>query len=293
MFKNRLLYILIISEFFIFAPYVQSQTFDDGPSVSDGDKGKEDESDGADGEVEDLYDKFDVQETKKRTEKKENQRKAEQANKPKSDPSTLSELSTLAPLSDIAVIQRRFLPKTKRFEASANLLGTINNPFFINMGASVRGGYYFQERYGVELMYFFLSSSERTVTDNLRSKRNVKTESLVTPKSYFGADFKWTPIYGKTTFINKRIVPFDFYFSAGLGNTSIADGSSAPTVHLGGGQAFALSKSMALRWDLSWNLYQADVEKLKDGVLKKEKSSHDDLYISLGVSFFFPEATYR
>lgn len=205
MFKNRLLYILIISEFFIFAPYVQSQTFDDGPSVSDGDKGKEDESDGADGEVEDLYDKFDVQETKKRTEKKENQRKAEQANKPKSDPSTLSELSTLAPLSDIAVIQRRFLPKTKRFEASANLLGTINNPFFINMGASVRGGYYFQERYGVELMYFFLSSSERTVTDNLRSKRNVKTESLVTPKVILERILSGLPFMEKRPLLIKEL----------------------------------------------------------------------------------------
>lgn len=248
--------------------------------------------DSGEGEVEDLYDKFDTQETSRMNAKKEKE-KIPEARQSKPDPTTLSELSSLAPLADIAVIQKRFLPKTNRFELSGNIMGTINNPFFVNMGASLRGGYYFQEKYGLELMYFFLTSSDRSVTENLRTKRNVKTQSLVTPKSYFGADFKWTPMYGKTSFINKRIVPFDFYFSGGLGSTSIENGGSYPTLHLGGGQSFALSKKMALRWDFSWNLYQAEVDTVKNGRTNKEKSSHNDLYISMGVSFFFPEATYR
>ncbi|MCB0364840.1 MAG: outer membrane beta-barrel domain-containing protein [Bdellovibrionaceae bacterium] len=249
------------------------------------------EQDKADAEVEDLYDKFDADENTKR--EKEKQVKKKEKEVPKKDPSTLSELSTLAPFSDIAVIQRRFLPKTKRWEFAGSLMGTINNPFFTNLGAALRGGYYFEEKYGVEAVYFFLSSNERAVTDNLRTKRNVKTESLVTPEGYIGADFKWTPMYGKMTFMNKRIVPFDFYFSAGIGLTKTDQGGNEPTVHLATGQAFALSKKMAVRWDLSWNLYQAKTKVVKSGTERETTTNQDDLYLSLGVSFFFPEATYR
>ncbi|MCC7406173.1 MAG: outer membrane beta-barrel domain-containing protein [Bdellovibrionales bacterium] len=257
--------------------------------VLEGNQGGEQEK--SDAEVEDLYDKFDATETAKREQVKKGRDKSRE--EPKKDISTLSELSTLAPFSDIAVIERRFLPKTKRWEFSGSLLGTINNPFFTNMGAGLRGGYYFQEKFGVEAMYFFVSSNERSVTDNLRTKRNVKTESLVTPKGYFGADFKWTPMYGKMTFMNKRIVPFDFYFSAGVGMTNTDQGNSEPTLHLATGQAFALSKKMAVRWDLSWNLYQAKTTVVKSGASRETTANQDDLYLSLGVSFFFPEATYR
>ncbi|MBK9040256.1 MAG: outer membrane beta-barrel domain-containing protein [Bdellovibrionales bacterium] len=251
------------------------------------------ESDTPDDEVEDLYDKFEDKETEKKAEKRSSEQKIKATEKAKPDPTTLSELSTLAPLADIAIIQKRFLPKTKRYELSGSVLGTINNPFFLNMGAAIRGGYYFQERYGVELLYFILSSSERAVTDNLRTKRSVKTESLVTPKNFVAVNFKWTPMYGKTTFMNKRIVPFDFYFSGGAGMTSTDQGGSFPTIHLGGGQSFALSKSMAFRWDINWNFYQAESEVLKGGSLQSVKANHDDVYVALGLSFFFPEATYR
>ncbi len=251
------------------------------------------EPDTPDDEVEELYDKFEDKEIEKKTEKKESEQRVKSAEKAKPDPTTLSGLSTLAPLADIAVIQKRFLPKTKRFELSGSILGTINNPFFLNMGAALRGGYYFQEKYGIEFLYFMLSSSERTVTDNLRTKRSVKTESLVTPKNFLAGSFKWTPMYGKTTFMNKRIVPFDFYFSAGAGITNTDQGGSSPTLHLGGGQSFALSKGMAFRWDINWNFYQAESEVLKGGSLQSVKANHDDVYVALGLSFFFPEATYR
>ncbi|MCB0362614.1 MAG: hypothetical protein KDD35_07825, partial [Bdellovibrionales bacterium] len=70
-------------------------------------------------------------------------------------------------------------------------------------------------------------------------------------------------------------------------------GESASTIHLGAGQSFAISKSMALRWDFSWNFYQPTAEVLVNNELVEKKSNHDDLYLSLGMSFFFPEATYR
>lgn len=241
-----------------------------------------------DKEIEDLYDRLDKDDTEKVRKKQEAEHSARKTEK-KPELTNLSELSTLAPFSDVAVIQRRFLPKTGRFEASGTLLTGLNNPFFNNLGATLRGTYYFREKYGVELMYFYLSSAERAVTKDLKENVRIKADSLVSPKSFMGGAFKWNPIYGKITFLNNQIIPFDINFNLGFGLTEVGSGQRESTVHIGTAQVFALSKGMAVRWDFTWNFYQAAVE--SNGV--KKRSSQDDLFLGLGMSFYFPEATYR
>lgn len=201
----------------------------------------------------------------------------------------VSDLAQLSPMSDIAVIQKRFLPKTGRFEAFGALSSVLNDAFFMNFGANLRMAYYFQERYGIELVGMILTTAERQVTSDLHDKRGVVTTSLVTPKSYYGADFKWTPVYGKMAWRNKTITPFDLYFSLGGGITNTNQSSSEPTLHVGTGQTFALSKSTAFRWDFTWNAYQS-----KSSAGGSAGSSvYNNLFITLGMSYFFPEATYR
>lgn len=201
----------------------------------------------------------------------------------------VSDLVQLAPFSDVAVIQRRYLPKTGRFEFFIGPTAVLNDAFFNNFGLSARAAYYFQERYGIEFVGMMLTTSERQVTTDLREKRGVTTTSLVTPKSYMGLDFKWSPVYGKMTWLNRKITPFDLYFSLGGGMTGTNQGGSEPTLHLGTGQVFALSQSMAVRWDFTWNVYSAKSNVSGSG----GSGNYNNLYITVGASFFFPEATYR
>jgi outer membrane beta-barrel protein len=201
----------------------------------------------------------------------------------------VADLATLSEFKDVAIIQKRFLPKTKRFEAYGGVNGILNDKFFSSFGLNARLGYSFSERYGIELVTFLLTTTERQVTSDLRDRRGVTTTNFVTPKSYYGLDFKWTPVYGKMTWLNKRITPFDLYFSGGMGMTNTNQGRSEPTFHLGTGQIFAITKSSAFRWDFSWNFYSAT-----SGVTGATQSgSYNNLLITLGASFFFPEATYR
>jgi outer membrane beta-barrel protein len=201
----------------------------------------------------------------------------------------VADLATLSEFKDVAVIQKRFLPKTKRFEAYGGMSGILNDKFFSSFGLSSRIGYSFSERYGIELVSFLLTTTERQVTSDLRDRRGVTTTNFVTPKSYYGVDFKWTPVYGKMTWLNKRITPFDLYFSGGMGMTNTNQSRSEPTFHVGTGQIFAITKSSAFRWDFSWNFYSAS-----SGVTGATQSgSYNNLLITLGASFFFPEATYR
>jgi len=84
------------------------------------------------------------------------------------------------------------------------------------------------------------------------------------------------------------------YFSAGMGSSSTnSQEGTNTTFHVGTGQIFALSKSMAFRWDYSWNMYKATP--VADSALgtAPESNNYNDLILTAGVSFFFPEVSSR
>ena len=126
--------------------------------------------------------------------------------------------------------------------------------------------------------------------NDLEKERGITTDNVITSKGYMGASLKWNPIYGKITWLNKAIVPFDINFNFGFGMTQTDGDESVPTLHLGTSQVFAWSKSMAFRWDLIWNMYRGTA-KNDDGTTTT--LSQNDLYLGLGMSFYFPEAGYR
>ena len=203
----------------------------------------------------------------------------------------LSELSKLAPFQDVAIISKKFLPKSQRFELHAGSLLVLNNAFFNNVAFALKGGFYISEKWGVEGQYYSVYSSKRQITKDLANLRKISTRSLVVPHSFIGGSIKWVPIYGKMSLFEGRIVPFDAFFSLGYGSTEIQNRQGVGTIQLGVGQSFALGKSMALRWDLTWNRYIAEVESRRSG--GREAVNHSDLFCGIGVSFFIPGVEYR
>lgn len=208
----------------------------------------------------------------------------------KDDLSDISELGNFAPFSDIAVIQRRYLPKTSRFEFFPSVGAMVNNPFFFNSMIGLRLGYNLTEKWGIEANFGYIMPARQRITKDLESDKQIFTSSFIIPEMFFGADLRWSPIYGKMSFFNSSIVPFDMYFSAGGGITTTNQDTSPMTIHLGTGQIFALSKGVAARWDVSAYMYNSSTSVPEDGA---QEGSFVDLYVSLGMSFFFPEASYR
>ena len=235
--------------------------------------------------VEGLYDKLDERQAKKKSSKKAKTKKSRLL-KLIQDPSQLSRLSHF---KDVAVISRKYLPKLKRFELSGSTVLVLNNAFFNNFGMVLRGAYYFSEKWGLESHYYSLFSGQRNVTKDLKAK-GINTQSLVVPKNFIGASVKWIPIYGKISLFEGRIIPFDLFFNMGYGITGTEDSQGASTIHMSAGQKFAINKSVALRWDVVWNLYFPEVRR---GAGRVETINHSDLYFGLGVSFFIPGAKYR
>lgn len=200
-------------------------------------------------------------------------------------PIDFSGLGRLAPFTEVSVIQRRYLPKTGRFQLFGGLTMVTNDPFYNVFGGVAKAGYFFTESIGLEFSYTALSTNEAKATTELRKIQGVQTDSLVYTKSVATADLMFVPVYGKMTWGNDRIVPFDLYFSLGYGATQTQN-QSPGTLHLATGQMFALSKATAFRWDFSWNFFSAE------GINQK-KDSYNNLFLTVGWSWFFPEAKYR
>lgn len=199
----------------------------------------------------------------------------------------LSGLAQLAPFTDIAIIQKKYLPKTKRFEFFPGLGLVMNDAFFMNVGLNMRLAYFFSEYLGIEAAVHMIGTSEKQVTRDLSNNKGVVTRTLVSPQGYYGLAARWTPVYGKMGFLDTTIVPYDLYFLGGAGSTQTNQGTNAATFHVGTGQTFALKKWMAARWELSWFFYSA---KTSTGA---GAGNFTNLWATVGLSFYFPEAKYR
>lgn len=212
------------------------------------------------------------------------------------EPEKLSDLGKLQPFSEVSVIQRRFLPKTERFQFFLGFSTIANDPWFWGVGGGGRFGYSFTESLALELNFAFLSSSEKDAVKDLRTNNAVRTDSIVSAQNYLGADLVWSPIYGKMSLFNKRIVPFDMYFAIGAGQAGVSNATTttATAFHVGSGQVFAMSKSVGFRWDLSWNFYNATPNPAPGSTgTPPGQSQFNNLLLTIGASFFFPEAKYR
>ncbi|AZZ37676.1 hypothetical protein CIK05_13010 [Bdellovibrio sp. qaytius] len=212
------------------------------------------------------------------------------------DVKDLKDLNRLAPFSEVSVIQKKFMPKTQRFQFFAAGSVMTNTPWYNNVGAKLNLSYNFTETFGLELSTMFMTNSERESAKEIREEHGLKAEQFIYTKRYTGLDLVWSPIYGKISNLNDSIIPFDMYFAIGGGTSATnAKEGNVPTMHFGLGQIFAITKSMAFRWDYSFNRFSGTpvITDATPGAAAPEKSSYNDLVLSAGVSFFFPEASYR
>lgn len=208
-----------------------------------------------------------------------------------------SDLSKFAPFSEISVIQKKFLPKTTRFQFHLGSSYLTNNPFYDTLALSTKLAFYFTESIGLELNGMFMNRADKYVTEDLKDIHGVLTSSLVSANSFVGLDLVLVPFYGKITWLDNRIIPYDFYLSLGGGSTTLTDiKDPASTLHAAVGQIYALTKSFVVRWDLSVTSYKAEVPEVSStGSPTNKLKTQDfrDVFLGGGISFFFPGADYR
>jgi outer membrane beta-barrel protein len=238
-------------------------------------------------------DQIEAELEKNRIQKKEssplNSQKELPANQ-KNEMTNISDLRTLESFSEVAVIHPRFQPKNKRFQVNIGGATVLNDPWYNQFGVSFKAGYHFTDLLGLELATDFFSGSQSSAARDLFDGLSVSATSFVRPKSYSGLHLYLSPIYGKMSLFNKRIVPYDVYFTLGAGSTTLdqAKQKQAETYHLGAGQIFAFSRNAAFRWDIRVNAFSAQSE----GSSSK-KTETQNVIMTLGFSYFLPEVSRR
>ena len=214
----------------------------------------------------------------------------------------LSDLRRLSPFEDIAVIQKRFLPKTGRGEAGLSFLGVLNKQFFWSAGAGGHISFFIQEKHGIGLQGYGAYQWEKPVAVGMHNNQKITPFDYITPRFFAAAYYKWTPVYGKFSFLNKKIHYFDLYFNVGGGAYYVVSAAPpdsgvsplsqpwAPALLLAGGQVFALTRSLGVFWEIAGRFYPSPLLQAPRWRLDLWETN---ISFSFGVNAYFPKAGQR
>lgn len=119
---------------------------------------------------------------------------------------------------DFSVIQNRAFAKEKRWYFSANYGSPFNDPNSVGNLLGINVGYFFNERWGLELNYNQAKYKDNDTVDEFKgygTKPNANRYDGATSLIAY-----WVPIYAKMSLLDKKIIYFDMGVGFGFGNTS-------------------------------------------------------------------------
>src|SRR5690606_18396595 len=123
--------------------------------------------------------------------------------------------------TDFSVVQNRTYTKAGRIGVSLMTGPVLNDTFSAGFNHTVKGNYYFDERYGVELTYV---QSDLADNDATKDFANVSLGGIrpdfSRDDSYIGIGFNWVPIYAKVSLLGKKILYFDLQITPHIGMSS-------------------------------------------------------------------------
>jgi outer membrane beta-barrel protein len=187
----------------------------------------------------------------------------------------------------VKAVQKKGFLKKGRFEIAPIFALTVNDAFYQKFGGGLRLAYSLGDTFALALRGTYYTPYR---TDNVRDGKLAFQSQLLTSQLYRQAmvDGVWSPIYGKASFLEKDIVHFDVYLSAGFGlvwsATSFAPRDEGPhlATDLGGGVRFYPKSWLAFELGLLATLYPDQPIKSVPGTIQKV------FVANVGVSFFLP-----
>ena len=180
----------------------------------------------------------------------------------------------------VIAIKKKYFLKAKRYEFGINA-GIVPNDSFVT-GFTIGGnlGYHFSETFFAEIVGGLVTNRDTASTKFLRDDVGIQVDT--DDIDYYGeVHLGWTPIYGKLSFLTKKIIYFDFSIYGGGGFTSSVNNEFSPHAVIGVAQRFVLNKWMALRFDLKDAIIFRDNAGVRDEI-------RDAVYFLVSLNFFLP-----
>lgn len=215
----------------------------------------------------------------------------------KLDVSELEKKYWAAKDTEFSVVQNRLFSKAGRFTLSGSYGSMLNDPWATGNTYGVNLGYYFNERWGVELVYSPTDSKDNQAVERLKNQAGYPDHNLL--KDYYGLHVMFVPFYAKMSVMDWMIIYFDMAFALGVGmqsydqmkeegNTTV----STPAVSLDVTQNFFLHKNLALRLDLKNRWYSEETMKYRAIHANSPNRSNgsaisNSSFLLIGLSLFF------
>lgn len=180
---------------------------------------------------------------------------ADQRGSDKLDIKKLEQKYWAAKDDDFSVVQNRRYTKAERFYLNVSGGVPINDPFGTGTITSASLGYFFNERWGMDLSY-----TTADMKDNDNTKQFIE-ENGTAPNYNFFKNSKmlsvtYVPLYAKMSFVDKAIIYFDMGISLGVGTTDYAikkeegdEDKSSMSYQIGINQQIFFSEHFAIRMD--------------------------------------------
>ncbi len=187
--------------------------------------------------------------------------------------------------TDLGAVQRNYMPKMGRWLLSGGLTLLPSDSFYRTFGLSFKTSYHFTETWGLELFGSAFTSAARDEVAKIESVQNLDISNLSYIKQYYGLNIYFNSMYGKTSLLGKKIIPFEIYQTFGIGKIRTQNYESS-AFQIGLGDLFSLSRSTTLRVDLTWAFYST-----KNYV--NEQQAANSIFLTISYGRFFPEPNYR
>lgn len=220
-----------------------------------------------------------------------------QSSDDKLDVSDLEKKYWAAKDSEFSVVQNRLFSKAGRFTLSGSYGTMLNDPWATGNTYGVNLGYYFNERWGVELVYSGTDSQDNQAVERLKNQAGYPDHNLL--KDYYGIQVMFVPFYAKMSVMDWTIIYFDMSFALGAGmqsydqmkeegNTTV----STPAVNFDVTQHFFLHKNFALRVDLKNRWYSEETVKYRASYANSPNRSNgsamtNSSFLLFGLSLFY------
>lgn len=200
----------------------------------------------------------------------------------------------------VKAVQRKGFLKRGRFEVAPVLAVTVNDAFYQKFGGGLRLAYNLHDSFALALRGVTYRKPELSNprswqpapirTDNAKEGKIAFGSQLLSSQIYDQVmlDGIWSPVYGKVSFLGRRIVHFDLYLAAGFGvvwtATTEPPRNERPPIatDIGGGLRFYPKDWMAFELGMMATLYPDRPQASLPATVQKV------FVANVGVSFFFP-----
>lgn len=188
-------------------------------------------------------------------------------------------------------VQRKLYLKRGRFELAPYVLISVNDPYYSKFGGAVRAAFYPADALAFSVRGTYMAV---TPTDDVRIAKRVFQARIFNsvPQWSVMANFEWSPIYGKVSFLNS-ILHLDSYLLGGMGivyteTSKLANRTVNPAADLGIGIRFVAKDFLAVNVALINTTY-VDIPANTD-----KAGTQNIMALHAGISLFIPfKSTYR